>query len=406
MFARLIRTFCGNDIGSTNRYASRARFGSGFELLEDRAVPSAITVITTFQVNTTDDTAFAGTTVINGITTPVDANGNTSLRAVVEYANANPHNGNWNNNRYNVDLSLVAGGTISLTALGTLELNTNFNFLGNDVTVTRSAGAGRIGLFQVDQSTESHFVNMTFKNGLTNTSGGAIYDAGALQVLDCFFKNNYAFQMGGAIAAIPSSSSGTVTAYITNSEFDTNTAEIAGGAIASSGATVLTIEGCTITANQVTGVGVGAGFGGGVAVSNTFTTLINQTDIIGNTATQSGGGLSFQSVSAFASLTMNDGQLKDNEADSLGGGIYVDAFGNTASLNGVSVTLNRASGAGGKGGGGYVLNGTLDGTLTALTDNQDGAGVNGPTAGIAFKQANGATAPIAVPPNQQTVVAD
>src|SRR5262245_16494067 len=81
------------------------RFGPRVEQLEAREVPAIIS----YSVNTTDDTAFAKTVIVNGQTIPVDANGNTSLRAVVDYANQNPERGDPSENNYQVDLGAIAG---------------------------------------------------------------------------------------------------------------------------------------------------------------------------------------------------------------------------------------------------------------------------------------------------------
>ena len=74
-------------------------------------------------------------------------------------------------------------------------------------------------------------------------------------------------------------------------------------------------------------------------------------------------------------------------------------------LNSVSVTNNQTTAVGSKGGGGYVMKGTLAGSLTALTGNSDGAGVNGATAGIAYKKPLG-DATITRPATHQPIVED
>jgi hypothetical protein len=121
MFARLLRAWKPE----TNRPRNAARLAC--ELLEDRTVPAIID----FSINTIDDTP-AVPDPITGDLTPKDANGNYSLRSVIEYGNANPQNGDWNANHYNVNLGPVYGQTISLKSgagFQTLVLNTNFNFL-------------------------------------------------------------------------------------------------------------------------------------------------------------------------------------------------------------------------------------------------------------------------------------
>jgi titin len=75
--------------------------------------PATVTInvdtptILSFAVNTTADTKFDHAIVddAGNVVNVVDANGQTSLRAAIEYANDNPLNGDWNTNHYNIDLS-------------------------------------------------------------------------------------------------------------------------------------------------------------------------------------------------------------------------------------------------------------------------------------------------------------
>ncbi|MCI0705091.1 MAG: right-handed parallel beta-helix repeat-containing protein, partial [Planctomycetia bacterium] len=340
-----------------------------------------------YTVNTPNDTPD-----VLGDEKPEDANGNISLRAVIEYANGHPQTGDLNLNAYEVDFN-IGGQTITLDPnLSTLVLTSNFNFIGGDVTVERNVAAAAFGLFEVNDNMKVRFSEMTLQGGRTLDHGGAISvgEDAVLKVESCDFINNEAVLSGGAIAGFAATNS---LIFITNSTFGLNEAERAGGAIAVNGAGGLTMYGCSILGNEVTGVGMMDGFGGGVSVVTTDT-LIEQTSIIGNEGTKDGGGVYVLACE----LTMNGGQLYGNTAGGYGGGIYVDAEDETVTLNGVRITQN---GAGQKGGGAYIFNGTLAGSVSELTGNTATGGI----AGIGFKQGQ-ATAPIAVPPNQQTVEQD
>jgi predicted outer membrane repeat protein len=397
------------------------RFGSGFERLEDREVPAIIE----YAVNVLTDTAYAsfGWNPITGQNAPLDATGNTSLRAVIEYANipANRQLGDWDANRYDVILGGLNGGTITLTNNTTLFLRSNFHFSANaelGITVARSAAPGTpaFNLFEVVAGTESRFLLMTFHNGLTNTDGGAIFNYGTAQfegctftdntagdnggaiaswadaktfVSNCTFTNNSAGDNGGAYAALPESH----TNWISNSTFENNSAVLNGGAVWVDEASLL-IEGSTITLNNVTGA-VG-GNGGGVSVKNSTSATITNTSITLNTTTRHGGGLYVLN----STLTMTGGSLHNNRAAQSGGGFYVDSSNNTVTLNQVTVTQNTATT--GKGGGGYILAGTLAGELLAnqLTGNSARAGLNG------IGKSPNANTTITVAPGQQTVELD
>ncbi len=123
-------------------------------------------------------------------------------------------------------------------------------------------------------------------------------------------------------------------------------------------------------------------------------TIDQASNIFGNTAGGEGGGVYVEA----ADLTMSGGELHGNTAAGYGGGIYVDAANKTVTMTNVKVAENQA---GGKGGGAYIWNGTLDGSLAELTDNTATGGI----VGIGFKK-NQATAPLTVPANQQTKVED
>ncbi|MCI0700717.1 MAG: hypothetical protein L0241_06520 [Planctomycetia bacterium] len=376
----------------TNRLRKTTRLVC--EQLENRSVPA----VTAFAVDTNADTAYDHFDNVNKMA-PVDENGMVSLRAVIEYANANRALGDWDVNRYNVNLSTISEQTITLDPnLGALVLESNFYFLGNSVTVERNVAAAAFGLFEVDIEIQTRFSAMTLRGGRTLDSGGAILvNRGAtLEVENCTLSNNEAVKDGGAIAAntigegIPGAK-----IFITNSILALNTAERSGGAIATNGALSLTISGSSILGNEATGNPANdEGWGGGIYVVTTDA-LISGTNIIGNEATGYGGGVYVLDCE----LTMNGGQLHGNAADFDGGGIYVDAENETVTLTNVSVTQNNA---GNKGGGAYVWKGTLAGQLTALTGNTAVGGIPG----IGFKQGQAPAPTITVPQGQQTVEAD
>ena len=66
--------------------------------------------------------------------------------------------------------------------------------------------------------------NITFKNGFTNSYGGAIFNLAGLTISNCVFENNYAKIAGGAIASVGSLN-------CKNSVFNKNSANGSAGAI-------------------------------------------------------------------------------------------------------------------------------------------------------------------------------
>lgn len=258
------------------------RFGPRVEELEAREVPT----VTPFTVDTTDDTAFAK--LNKGV--PVDANGHTSLRAVIEYGNDNPKTGDPSKNNYQVDLSGLGGQKITIdannNAVTTLELLSNFNFFNGDaatMTVERSTDDGAFRLFDLgdgdEVSVSVSFYNMNLQYGAGGDGGAIRVRANSnLKVTNCGLYNNTASNGGGDLGyggAIYAGSGTTV--WITDSTLSGNNAQ--------TGGVDLTIHGGTISGNGAIGTGKGEGNGGGLFIENTFSTVID------NGATLKGGGV-------------------------------------------------------------------------------------------------------------------
>lgn len=305
-------------------------------------------------------------------------------------------------NRYEVTFAVPGPNLISLTSGTELELKSNFNFIGNGVTVERPGGNQVLfRLFQVNANTESFFTNMTFQNGFAGSTGGAINDYGALHVLNCTFINNHANMHGGAIC-VTKPPGGDATVDITGCTLELNTALISGGAVAVSNGKSVTITASTIFENEVTGTAAGQGYGGGVYIANAQTVTINSsTAIVSNHATEEGGGISIIDTAGVMIFTMTNSVINGNWTEGEGGGFFVDAAGDTLTFTNVTVTNNAALGM--DGGGGFVESGTLKGSLAHLTGNSDFFGVNGRTAGIAYV----ADKPdLIVPAGEQEIVKD
>jgi hypothetical protein len=243
---------------------------------------------------------------------------------------------------------------IDFTSPGTLTVNGGL-FGGNK-------GAGAI------ISTSPGFgpaVNgATFTGNTTAGSGGAIADyndAGGATVTNSTFYGNTAAGEGGAI--IDAAQDGAV---FSNDVIYGNRSGGAGGGIADDDST--DIENCKISGNHagttggglfitsidplmVTGTSIwgnSAENGGGIydgEVANQFSLPLTNDEITGNYASADGGGI-YNLASAFPAglLNLAHTTLLDNEAGSLGGGIYnggaLDAANSTISFN----TAHRGGG--------------------------------------------------------------
>jgi hypothetical protein len=374
----------------------RARLVPRLEALEDRLVPSTLTV------TTTADTGVAG---------------DGSLRGAIAAA----HSGD----TINFDPRL-AGQTITLMH-GQLSVSKNLDIEGLGANQLTVSGNNASRVFDVSNNATVTIAGLTIANGrvVDDGGGGISNEAGSsLTLRNDTFSNNQAQGIGGALwnqdgatATISNSTfagnkaigflgffgpgnAGTEggaidddgAATVTNSTFTNNQAiagaggvseEGDGGAIAVDGS--LTASGCTFTGNQALGGPVdngvthlSQGLGGAIVVFDASATISNST-FSGNEAVGGAGATSQPTPRSFVGV---------------GGGVVVFA-GGTLSVSGSSFDHNLAiGGAGGPGGagsigigGGLEANGRNGGSVTvsdsSFTYNQaiGGAGGSGAAGG-------------------------
>ena len=369
-------------------------------------------------------TAFAGTIVVSN----ANDSGTGSLRAAIASANASPgstitfDSGVFFSTQ---KITLTSGG-LNLTANTTIQgpsskvtidgynacqilviastatvFLSNLSFQSGQATGSSENGAGlSIGAGCHVTVTDCGF---SFNDCVINQggSGGGVYNAGTLALINCSFQYNTADYGGGGVY-----SSGPVT--MTGCSFSENTATDYGGGIFVNGQTT-TLTNCTITS--------GTAIDGGGVYANSGTVTLNGCDISDNTVIFQGddghgGGI----YNVFSTLKLTNCTLNNNAAngshDGDGGALYAySGYGgpvtlsncrlseNTASFNGGAVCLGTGasqapnlllqncivdhnSASGNIGGGGVVVEAgaaTLAGcTLTGNTANYgSGGGVNG-----------------------------
>jgi len=157
-------------------------------------------------------------------------------------------------------------GTIAMYSGSFLTVN-NSNFIGN--TFQRLGGDGNA--IYTEKYTCSNITNCMFKNnGNKASEGGAIGNAGLLNVISCIFMNNTAI-VGGAISDF-----GSLNVY--NSSFIENNAETVGVLDIDSG--IVSIDNCDFTSNNATNGGVIENFGT-LSINNCRFTDNNATNYVG-----------------------------------------------------------------------------------------------------------------------------
>jgi hypothetical protein len=303
-------------------------------LLYLEALEERYTPTVTFAVNTLDDTH----ALRLGDGTAKDANGNVSLRSAVEESNVTLED--------TVIQMPGLTGTITLeSALPALANNIYINGSGsNNLTVTRDSAAGNFRIFEVLPGWGCVIGGLTLRNGAAfgagpDGNGGAILNFGVLTVSGCTITANGAVNGGG----------------IAN--------ERAGG---SSDRTVVPPARLTVLATEVSN-NLATGYGGGVFNAD-YAAISSNVTVAGNAA-RTGGGL----VNEYR-MSVDNSVIQSNTAtNGDGGGIWSSGPGDYLSLSSTTVASNRCYAADSKGGGLYVNN-PSDITDCVFQDDQAGRG--------------------------------
>ncbi len=171
-------------------------------------------------------------------------------------------------------------------------------------------------------------VNTTLENNKANRSGGAVeVQSGNASLTGCHLRLNYAGGHGGALH-----SQGASTVSIINSQVQDNTADGLGGGV-SNDSSHLTISDTTISGNTSGGVANG---GGGLFDFQGNVTL-NRSTVSQNIArTGTGGGIGLNSSTA----VFNNSTISGNTAGLAGG---VEAFSSNTTFNNCTVFENRTT---------------------------------------------------------------
>jgi predicted outer membrane repeat protein len=310
---------------------ARPAFRPVLEALEERQAPAVLTVNTTADYTTRDNslTLREAIAVVNG-------NLGRSLTGG-EKAQISGTLGSNDTIRFN----LPSGPqTITLTG-GALYLGRSLAIKGPGAAILTINGNGQDRVFTVGyNSAQSLNLNVSLC-GLTIAGGSNAYGAGllnysTLRVTNCSFANNSATANGGGgiynIARLTLTGctfTGNSTASSTNST--------AGGGIYSSSKGTVTISNCSFTGNTALGSGSTAGSGG--AISNSGTMTVAATSFTNNLAASDGGA-----VYTNGTFTATNCPFLNNTAQSDGGAIRNSA---ALTLTGCTIAGNFGASEGG-----------------------------------------------------------
>jgi hypothetical protein len=266
-----------------------SRFRARLEAIEDRCLPSTLTVL-----NTNDS-------------------GPSSLRDTIAAAQSG--------DTIAFDPSL-AGQTINLTS-GELAIGKSLDIEGlvgrNSRITVEVAGNIEYRVFDITSSGATVILaHLGIQLGLADHGGGILNQGGSLSVNDCTLQNNVA--LGGGGGGIFSAGGGLT---ITGGLLSGNAAD--GGATVSNGGAVYMSPGTTVAVT-------GTGFFGNVA----------RTGFLGNPGGQSSGGAIYDGGGP---LTVSNSQFVGNDATweggtSSGGALYI--AGGRATISNTSMVANEA----------------------------------------------------------------
>ena len=204
--------------------------------------------------------------------------------------------------------------------------------------------------------------------------GGALYNHGAVDIVDSSFSDNQALGHGGAIVTISQ-------ADIRDSTFIGNIAEVDAGAIFNTAS--LSIDGSTFIENKADGnyggVIVNHGSaqvsesdfisnlapGSGGAIANWGSASVSESDFTGNTTDTQGGA-----IFSLGELTISDSKFRDNA--SADGGAIDNRDGGSALINDSDFTGNTSERFGGA-----ILNLSAGQLTVTASDFRDNAAAEG-----------------------------
>ncbi|MFN3241225.1 MAG: hypothetical protein ACE37K_06890 [Planctomycetota bacterium] len=312
----------------------------------------------TFAVNTTADTVDANP----GDGVAADANGQTSLRAAVQEANALASPGL-------VRIQLASGMTYTLAlggagedaaATGDLDVACNLRIYGAGATVDANS---LDRAFDVMPGRSLSVRQLQVRGGCVNgESGGGVRSAGNLELIDTSISWSDATGAGASGGAVFNDGG---NLWVNGCTMHDNQASRAGGAIEANG-------GFTSLMNSDfddNATGPMPGNGGGLHLTGAGSVLVGWCGFHGNSAAREGGALwnSATGTMHVEGCYIGDNAATGSAADDGGGGLFND--GGTMTVRDCEIYGNVATTGSGSGGGLFNNGGYLDVVDCAIDDN-------------------------------------
>lgn len=248
-----------------------------------------------------------------------------------------------NAERNDSDPDVVAGDGSRVFNISDGDPATNIEVSISDMQLTGADSPGLGGAVNTQESTT--FDNVIIFNNAAAMGGGAvsasIADGATLTIRNSTLRDNTSGTDGGAVLANARGADITIN----NSTISGNTADQVGGGIylniesTESGDPTVSIADSEIRDNSATD-------GGGIALASLAgAATIANSNIVGNTVTEKGGGIHASINSADATVEVRDSTVSGNMADQ-GGGLYANSLG-TLGIARSTISENSAAQSGG-----------------------------------------------------------
>lgn len=331
-----------------------------------------------YRVTTTADTV----DVAPGDGRCADADGECSLRAAVQEANATPGTDNIRLSKKTYTLTMGDTGDDS-AASGDLDITDSIHIDGKGASIDLAELGDRA--FDISSNTTASIDRLSIINGAPpeGESGGAVRNAGTLTLDRVTASGNTVAGAGASGGAVFNNS----TLTVVKSDLSGNSATRAGGAIEANGGTTI-VDRSTMNDNTA---GDMPGNGGALHLTGAGYVEVTRTTVDGNVAASEGGGLWNSAVGTMviSNSTITDNAANGVEADNGGGGLFNDGNdddgGGTMTVAKTTVTGNTATMGSGSGGGIFNGNGALSVSKSTISGNEAAR------AGGAIETVNGIT---------------
>ncbi|MCF7912761.1 MAG: right-handed parallel beta-helix repeat-containing protein [Candidatus Cloacimonetes bacterium] len=278
----------------------------------------AITVASLYY--TTQDTSYIESTVI-------DAYYND---CVVKFCNSETSTSVLSGFTLTNGFSSSGGGIYCLQASPMLDHLRIYNCYANT-----SSGGG----IYCEQSNSIQMENLLIRDNTTTINGGGLFlhNCSDVTLSNSEIRNNSGFEFGGGIQCI------NTTLGLENVLISDNTSRLAGGGIYAQACETITMHNCVVTANTADPDLIPAySYGGGIYFRDEGELILDNVDILLNTADY-GGGL-FLGYNPITEATLDSVLIAGNAGNIFGGGIFNSNGNLHISNSGIS---NNASDTGG-----------------------------------------------------------